>query len=150
MASLICCFVHRKEVWHHRVVVFTGNRCHHCVVVFTGKKYVIIVLLCLQERSMSSLCCVHRKEVWHHHVVVFTGKKYGIIDMLLCSQERSMASLCCCVHRKEVWHHRVVVFGGKKCGIINSDRKKEIISLVRRTSVTSKLVVRHSHHLSNK
>ena len=31
-----------------------------------------------------------------------------------------------------------------------SGRNKEIISLVRRTSVTSNLLVRHSHHLSNK
>ena len=31
-----------------------------------------------------------------------------------------------------------------------SGRNKEIISLVRRTSVTSSLLVRHSHHLSNK
>ena len=34
--------------------------------------------------------------------------------------------------------------------INNSGRNKEIISLVRRTSVTSNLLVRHSHHLSNK
>ena len=32
----------------------------------------------------------------------------------------------------------------------SSGRNKEIISLVRRTSVTSNLLVRHSHHLSNK
>ena len=32
----------------------------------------------------------------------------------------------------------------------DSGRNKEIISLVRRTSVTSNLLVRHSHHLSNK
>ena len=31
-----------------------------------------------------------------------------------------------------------------------SGRNKEIISLVRRTSVTSNLLVRHSNHLSNK
>ena len=36
-------------------------------------------------------------------------------------------------------------------GIIHiSDRNKEIISLVRRTSVTSKSLDLHSHHLSNK
>ena len=33
---------------------------------------------------------------------------------------------------------------------MGSGRNKEIISLVRRTSVTSNLLVRHSHHLSNK
>ena len=34
--------------------------------------------------------------------------------------------------------------------LIGSDRNKEIISLVRRTSVTSKSLVRDSPHLSNK
>ena len=34
--------------------------------------------------------------------------------------------------------------------VVYSGRNKEIISLVRRTSVTSNPLVRHSHHLSNK
>ena len=42
------------------------------------------------------------------------------------------------------------LFGTEHAVILYSGRNKEIISLVRRTSVTSNLLVRHSHHLSNK
>ena len=53
------------------------------------------------------------------------------------------------VVRPQIW------WSGKLCSNyiirnIFSGRNKEIISLVRRTSVTSNLLVRHSHHLSNK
>ena len=49
------------------------------------------------------------------------------------------------------WYMTLCMCISIKCAYdIISDRSKEIISLVRRTSVKSKLLVRHSHHLSKK